>query len=83
MEEKGNRVRLTVRDNGPGLDVVKLQQDLTAPGELRQADSTQLGLRVSLHLLGKMGGRLWVAGAPGAGAAFILEIPKPPAPRRT
>ena len=80
LEDKRTRVRLTVRDNGPGLDVAKLRRDLATPGELREADSTRLGLRVSLHLLEKLGGRLWVASATGAGAAFILEIPKELAP---
>ena len=78
IEDKGSLVGFTVRDNGPGLDVTKLRQDLTAPGELPQADSTRLGLRVTLHLLEKMRGRLRVASSPGAGAAFILEVPKHP-----
>jgi len=75
VEEKGNRVRLTVEDNGPGMEVEKLKSELTTPGGRRE-DSTQLGLRVSLHLLAKVGGHLWVASAPRAGATFTLEIPK-------
>jgi signal transduction histidine kinase len=81
LEDKGGSVHLTVQDNGPGLDVAKLRRDLAAPGELREADSTRLGLRVILHLLGKMNGRLWVASSPGSGAAFILEIPQQSVPR--
>ncbi len=82
MDDMGSSVRLTIRDNGPGVDVAKLRRDLAAAGELREADSTRLGLRVSLHLLEKLGGRLMVASSPQAGAAFILEIPKHPGPRR-
>jgi signal transduction histidine kinase len=83
VEDRGNRVRLTVADNGPGLEVEMLKRELTAPGGRRELDSTQLGLKVNLHLLGKVGGRLWVASAPGAGAAFILEVPRHPAARQS
>jgi signal transduction histidine kinase len=79
VEDRGSRVRLTVKDNGPGMDVAKLRLDLATPGEPRSMESTRLGLKVSLHLVGKVGGRLWVASTPGAGATFILEIPKGPA----
>jgi signal transduction histidine kinase len=75
VADKGNRVHLTVQDDGPGIEVAQLQRQLATPGDRRQ-DSTQLGLRVCLHLLEKVGGRLWVASIPGAGATFTLEVPK-------
>jgi len=42
----------------------------------RESGSTQLGLRVTLHLLEKCGGRLLVSSQPGAGSNFTLEFPR-------
>ncbi len=69
-------VKVAVQDNGPGLKVEELQRYLATPGERQEAESTHLGLKVTLHLLQKVGGRLAVQSQPGAGATFILEIPK-------
>jgi len=71
-----NSVRVEVQDNGPGMDVEKLKLHLLTPGDRREAESTHLGLKVSLHLLEKSGGRLSAWSAPEAGATFIIEIPK-------
>jgi signal transduction histidine kinase len=78
IKEKGNWVQVAIGDNGPGFAVGRLKEQLLAPAERREADSTQLGLKVSLHLLEKSGGRLAVWSEPGAGATFILEVPKQP-----
>lgn len=69
-------VRVEVHDNGPGLDLEKLKLNLMAPGDRREADSTHLGLKVSLHLLEKCGGRLFARSSHEGGAVFITEIPK-------
>jgi signal transduction histidine kinase len=69
-------VRLEVQDNGPGVDLEKLKLNLMTPGDRREAESTHLGLRVSLHLLEKCGGRLFAWSPPEGGAAFVVEIPK-------
>jgi signal transduction histidine kinase len=74
----GNWVRVEVRDNGPGLEVEKLQSRLLAPADREGSESTHLGLRVSLHLILKNRGRLSVRSKPGAGATFILEVPRQP-----
>ncbi len=78
VKEKGGWVQAAIHDNGPGLTVEELKERLLAPAERRQADSTHLGLKVSIHLLQKSGGRLAVWSEPGAGATFILEVPKQP-----
>jgi signal transduction histidine kinase len=75
VEEAADHLQVEVADNGPGLDVRELQQYLTAPGPRREAEGTHLGLKVTLHLLQKVGGQLAVRSRPGAGAAFILKIP--------
>lgn len=74
--ENDEKVRLEVEDNGPGLDVGKLKSDLLLPEDQRKAESTHMGLEVSLHLLKKCGGRLLAWSKPGAGATFIIEVPK-------
>jgi signal transduction histidine kinase len=76
--EEGNKVAVKVQDNGPGLDMETLMQHLLVPGERREAESTHLGIKVTLHLLERYGGRLLVWSKPGAGAKFILEFPKHP-----
>ncbi|MHB9071962.1 MAG: sensor histidine kinase [Desulfobaccales bacterium] len=74
--DSGKRVQVEVQDNGPGLDVEKLMNQLLTPLDRRGGESTHLGLKVSLHLLAKIGGHLAVRSDPGAGATFILEFPK-------
>lgn len=74
--EREGKVAIEVSDNGPGLDVDKLKHNLLIPGDRREAESTHLGIKVSLHLLEKYGGRLLVWSKPGSGTRFILEFPK-------
>ena len=74
--EEGNKVVFKVQDNGPGLDMETLMQHLLVPGERREAESTHLGIKVTLHLLERYGGRLLVWSKPEAGAIFFIEIPK-------
>jgi signal transduction histidine kinase len=76
VEERDNKVTVEVEDNGPGLDMEKLRQHLLIPGDRREADSSHLGIKVTLHLLEKYGGRLLVWSKPRAGTKFILEFPK-------
>jgi signal transduction histidine kinase len=74
----GDRVRLTVADNGPGIAVAELQEQLEAPPSHPARTSTRLGLKVSIHLVEKWGGALAVWSKPGAGATFVVELPKYP-----
>ncbi len=69
-------IRLAVADNGPGLQAEELRQYLSAPGPRQEAESTRLGLRVTVHLMQKLGARLAVASQPGAGATFFLDFPQ-------
>jgi len=72
-------VRVGIKDNGPGLEVGKLRDRLLTPTDRHTTESTHLGLKVSLHLIHKSGGRLLVRSKPGFGAEFIIELPKQPA----
>ncbi len=78
VEEAGPLITVEVEDNGPGMDVVKLKEHLLTVSDRRETDSSHLGLRVSLHLLEKSRGQLYVRSRPGEGAAFILNFPKHP-----
>lgn len=78
VQEAGGKVIVEIQDNGPGLEVEKLRQHLLVPEERRGAQSTHLGIEVTLHLLEKCGGRLLAWSKPGAGARFILEFPRHP-----
>jgi signal transduction histidine kinase len=76
VREENDLVRVEVEDNGPGMDIPEVQRQLTVVSRGRDAESTYLGLKVSLHLLEKCQGRLMVLSRPGDGATFIVEIPK-------
>ena len=74
-ETKG-AVQIAIIDHGSGFDVEELRQLLLAPRGRQELGSTQLGLRVTLHLLEKCGGRLLVSSQPGIGSNFTLEFPQ-------
>ena len=76
IADTGAWIRVEVADNGPGVDAAWLKKNLLTGGGRRETDSTHLGLKVTLHLLDKSGGRLLVSSKPGSGATFILEFPK-------
>jgi signal transduction histidine kinase len=79
VTDLSDRLRVEVRDNGPGMDIQELKRHLATSWERREAESTHLGLRVSIHLLAKIGGSLAAWSRPGAGANFSIEFPKHPA----
>ena len=74
--ENLHTVKIEITDNGPGLELDKLKADLIGGNRRLGAESTQLGLRVTLYLLDKCGGRLYAASKLGSGASFIMEFPR-------
>jgi signal transduction histidine kinase len=68
-------VQIAILDNGPGLDVEEMRKQLLVPRDRRESGSTQLGLRVTLHLLEKCGGRLLFSSQPEIGSNFTLAFP--------
>ncbi len=76
--EQDEKVMVEIWDNGPGVNIQEIKRSLVSASGCRGAESTQLGLRVTLHLIEKCGGRLSVLNKPGGGAAFSLEFPKNP-----
>jgi len=73
---ENGRVRVEIRDNGPGIEMEVIKSSLVSKGTRQGAESSQLGLRVTLHLLEKGGGHLSAMSKPGLGTTFILEFPK-------
>jgi PAS domain S-box-containing protein len=67
-------VRITVADNGHGIDADKLLH-LFEPFFTTKENGTGLGLWVSRSLVEKHGGRLRVRSIPGIGAAFSIFLP--------
>jgi two-component system sensor histidine kinase KdpD len=69
-------VRVTVADRGPG--VPRGDHDrIFEPFErgVGQASGTGLGLAIAKAIVTAHRGRMWVADAPGGGAAFTFELP--------
>ncbi len=72
-------VRITVRDHGIGIsaaDQQRIFQRFERASGQRQHPGLGLGLWISSELCKAMGGRITVASALGAGAAFTVTLPR-------
>jgi signal transduction histidine kinase len=74
--DQAAQVQLEVEDNGPGLEVQNLKGVMVTTDARGKAESTHLGLSVSLYLLTKCGGRLGVSSELGRGTTFYIFLPK-------
>ena len=80
LSERGNWLRVDVRDNGPGVGV---EDQAIIFDKFRQAgdtltnkpQGTGLGLPICRHIIEHHGGRLWVESRPGEGACFSFTLP--------
>lgn len=83
LEDAGDKARVIVADQGPGLSDEQQQRVFEKFERLgRSGDGgSGLGLFISRRLARAMGGELWVESAPGQGARFILEVPADPEAR--
>lgn len=81
--DAGNAWRLSVSDNGPGIEVrhheriFQLFQILT-PRD--QKESTGVGLALVKKIIELYGGRVWLESKPGEGSTFFFTLPKAPSP---
>ena len=75
-------VRIAVEDAGPGIPPADIDRIFDKfyrgdPDLTRAPSGTGLGLYISRELVQRMGGRLEVRSEPGAGATFVVELPRP------
>jgi len=77
----GERVRLEVRDDGPGIPASQRERIFERfyridPGRSRDMGGTGLGLSIVKHLVDAMGGAVGVRDGEPRGAAFWVELPR-------
>ncbi len=78
-EDRGDRWRVIVRDNGPGIaaeDLDAIFQPFTRKSPVN-GDGFGLSLAIDRKIAELHEGRIWCESVPGSGATFILELPKP------
>jgi signal transduction histidine kinase len=75
--EGSDRVRIAVRDTGPGIDPDSFEKLFTPFERLdagAEVQGTGLGLALSRSLVEAMGGTLTVSSTPGEGSTFVVEL---------
>jgi PAS domain S-box-containing protein len=72
--DEGNRVRVTVRDAGVGVNLENADK-LFEPFYTTKSAGMGIGLSVSRSIVERHGGRLWVERNNGPGATFTFSIP--------
>jgi PAS domain S-box-containing protein len=80
VEGRDAGVRISVEDAGPGIKPAEHERIFdkfyrSDPQLTRAPGGTGLGLYISRELVQRMGGRLGVRSAPGAGATFVVDLP--------
>jgi signal transduction histidine kinase len=75
----GARLRIEIRDTGPGIDRADVER-VFDPAFTTKPQGVGLGLSISRAFARASGGDLFVSGAGGRGASFVLDLPAAPAP---
>jgi C4-dicarboxylate-specific signal transduction histidine kinase len=71
--QDGHAVKLTIRDNGPGISPAVVDQLFTTIASSKPS-GMGLGLAISRSIVESHGGRLWLEQSDG-GATFALTLP--------
>ncbi|HMF40883.1 MAG TPA: HAMP domain-containing sensor histidine kinase, partial [Polyangia bacterium] len=72
---EGDRVRIEVRDDGPGVPA-DLREKIFAPFFTTREKGTGLGLAFVREIVREHGGEVAVRDAPGGGSVFSFELPR-------
>lgn len=80
MSVKDGTVRISVKDEGPGIpedeqDRIFERFYRVDPARSRQTGGTGLGLSIVKHIVGQHGGEVNVWSKPGSGSTFTLTLP--------
>jgi signal transduction histidine kinase len=71
---KDDRIRVTVRDFGPGIDKENLER-IFEPFFTTKGAGLGMGLNICRAIVEAHGGRIWAENNPDGGATFFFEIP--------
>jgi len=76
QDTQGQRVRITVQDNGIGIPQ-EVQTQIFDPFFTTRGmkQGTGLGLSICHGIVTRYGGKIWVHSPPGGGAVFYVELP--------
>jgi len=78
--QNGDRVAITVSDEGPGIPESDLERVFERfyrvdKARSRESGGTGLGLSIVKHLIDVLGGQVWAANRPEGGAVFTISLP--------
>jgi PAS domain S-box-containing protein len=71
---KDDRIRVTVRDFGPGIDKEKLER-IFEPFFTTKGTGLGMGLNICRSIVEAHEGRIWAENNPDRGATFVFELP--------
>jgi signal transduction histidine kinase len=75
FDRKEGFARVTVEDNGPGIEPGDIEQIFSLFVSRKGSRGTGLGLPVSQKIMKEHGGRIRVESEVGKGSRFMLELP--------
>jgi two-component system sensor histidine kinase VicK len=79
-EHRGERVRVSIRDQGIGIEPDDLDRIFDRYARVQQGPAaaiqgTGLGLPIAAQIVRMHGGAIWVSSSVGRGSEFVFELP--------